>query len=64
MFKTISDFALFTDITYHIWHRLDESDAKKKSLESGINFFFWPFRQESTNRCQENDNFAQFEQER
>ena len=38
MFKTISDFALFTDITQHIWHRLDESEAKK-SLESGIDFF-------------------------
>ena len=35
----------------------------KKNLEIGINFY-WPLRQERTNRCQENNNFAQFEQER
>ena len=34
----VSDFALFTDITKHIWHGLDESEAKK-SLKSYIIFF-------------------------
>ena len=34
----VSDFALFTDITKHIWHGLDESEAKK-SLESDISSF-------------------------
>ena len=33
--KMVSDFALFTDITKHIWHGLDESEAKK-SLKSDI----------------------------
>ena len=37
-FKTISDLALFTDITLHIWHKLDESEVQK-GLASDFNSF-------------------------